>query len=58
MQDAEVGTLLMENLKSEELYEIGEKIIDVYSKIGKKRETFHKYLKRIGKNQLLNSTSF
>ena len=57
-KDAEVGTLLMENLKPDELYETVEKIIDVYTKKGKKRETFHRYLKRIDKNQLLNTTAF
>lgn len=51
-KDAEVGSLLMENLTPEELYAIVEKIIVVYSQIGKKRETFYKFLKRIGRNQL------
>ncbi|MFP3918905.1 nitrite reductase [Lysinibacillus telephonicus] len=54
-KDAEVGTLLMENLTPEELYETVEKIIDVYSEMGKKRETFHKFLKRIGRDQLMGN---
>ncbi|WP_223590209.1 nitrite reductase [Neobacillus bataviensis] len=53
-QDAEVGFLLMENLTPEELYDVVEKIIALYSELGKKRETFHKFLKRIGKNQLIS----
>ncbi|HZH63117.1 MAG TPA: nitrite reductase [Metabacillus sp.] len=53
-KDAEVGTLLMENLTPEELYDDVEKIIDVYSQMGKKRETFYKFLKRIGRDQLIS----
>jgi precorrin-3B C17-methyltransferase len=52
-RDAEVGSLLMENLTPEELYDAAEKIIAVYSEMGKKRETFYKFLKRIGKDQLI-----
>jgi dissimilatory sulfite reductase (desulfoviridin) alpha/beta subunit len=51
-KDAEVGSLLMENLTPEELYNTVEKIIAVYSQMGKKRETFYKFLKRIGRDQL------
>jgi len=53
-KDAEFGTLLMENLTPEELYDDVEKIIDVYSQMGKKRETFYKFLKRIGRDQLIS----
>ena len=53
-KDAEVGTLLKENLPEEELYETVEKIIAIYSQIGKKRETFYKFLKRIGRDQLIS----
>ncbi|MFD1849404.1 nitrite reductase [Oceanobacillus bengalensis] len=53
-KDAEVGSLLRENLTPEELYDIVEKIIAVYAEKGKKRETFHKFLKRIGKEQLIS----
>lgn len=53
-KDAEVGLLLIENLTPEELYDAVEKIIAVYSEMGKKRETFHKFFKRIGKDQLMS----
>ncbi|GIO27372.1 nitrite reductase [Ornithinibacillus bavariensis] len=51
--DAEVGCLLKENIEPEELYDTIEKIIDTYSEMGKKRETFFKFWKRIGKEQLI-----
>ncbi|WP_010096264.1 hypothetical protein [Ornithinibacillus scapharcae] len=50
--DAEVGSLLKENITPEELYDTVEKIIDTYSKMGKKRETFFKFWKRIGKEEV------
>jgi NAD(P)H-nitrite reductase large subunit len=53
-RDAEVGSLLMENLTPEELYDTVDKIIAVYSQMGKKRETFYKFLKRIGRDQLIS----
>jgi len=53
-KDAEVGSLLQENLTPDELYDKIEKIINVYSQNGKKRETFFKFLKRIGKEELIN----
>lgn len=53
-KDAEVGSLLRENLTPEELYNTVEKIIAVYAEKGKKRETLHKFLKRIGKEQLIS----
>lgn len=53
-KDAEVGTLLKENLTPEELYETVEKIIEVYSQMGKKRESFYKFLKRIGRDDLIS----
>lgn len=53
-KDAEVGALLVENLTPEELYAVVEKIISVYSQMGKKRETFYKFLKRIGRGQLIS----
>ncbi|WP_102345965.1 nitrite reductase [Bacillus sp. Marseille-P3661] len=52
--DAEVGSLLMENLTPEELYDAVEKIIAVYSTLGKTRETFYKFLKRFGRDQLIS----
>ncbi|CAH0343803.1 MULTISPECIES: nitrite reductase [unclassified Bacillus (in: firmicutes)] len=51
-KDAEVGTLLLENLTPEELYAAVENMIDVYSQIGKKREPFFKFLKRVDKEIL------
>jgi precorrin-3B C17-methyltransferase len=51
--DAVVGSLLRENMTPEELYETVEKIIAVYSQMGKKREPFYKFLKRLGKEQLI-----
>jgi NAD(P)H-nitrite reductase large subunit len=53
-KDAEVGSLLKENLTPEELYETVEKIIAIYSQMDKKRETFYKFLKRIGRDQLIS----
>lgn len=53
-KDAEVGSLLLESLSPEELYESVEKIIAAYSEMGKKRETFYKFLKRMGIEQLIN----
>ncbi|GIN21466.1 nitrite reductase [Siminovitchia fordii] len=53
-KDAEVGFLLRENLTPDELYDTVEKVIAKYSQMGKKRETFYKFLKRIGKDQLIN----
>ena len=52
-KDAEVGSLLLENLTPEELYHTVEKIIAVYSELGKKRETFKKFLNRIDRDCLL-----
>jgi dissimilatory sulfite reductase (desulfoviridin) alpha/beta subunit len=51
-KDAKVGSLLKENLTPEELYHAVEIIIEIYSRMGKKRETFHKFLKRIGKDNM------
>ena len=53
-KDAEVGSLLLENLTPEELYESVEKIIALYSQTGKKRETFLKFLKRIDRDELIS----
>lgn len=46
--DAQVGTLFMEQLIPEKLYEVVEKIIDIYSEHGKKREPFFKFINRFG----------
>lgn len=53
-KDAEVGSLLLENITPDELYKAVEKIIAIYSEKGKKRETFYKFLKRIGRDQLIS----
>lgn len=53
-QDAEVGFLLKENLTPDELYDYVEKIISLYSQMGKKRETFYKFLKRIDTSLLIS----
>lgn len=53
-KDAEVGTLLLENLTPQELYNAVEKIIALYSQMGKKRETFYKFLQRIDRNLLIS----
>lgn len=53
-KDADVGSLLLENLTPEALYEAVEKIITSYSKMGKKRETFYKFLKRISREQVIS----
>ena len=52
--DAEVGTLLKENLTPEELYVTVGKIITIYSQMGKKRESFYKFFKRIGRDNLIS----
>ncbi|RAN80581.1 nitrite reductase [Bacillus sp. SRB_331] len=50
--DAQVGTLFMEQLIPEKLYEVVEKIIDIYSEHGKKREPFFKFVNRFGLDNL------
>ncbi|MFD1777496.1 nitrite reductase [Fredinandcohnia salidurans] len=52
-KDAEVGTLLQENLTPDELYDSIEKIISTYAEQGKKREQFYKFVKRRGKEELI-----
>jgi precorrin-3B C17-methyltransferase len=52
-KDAEVGYLLLDNLTPEELYVKVDKMIQLYSEQGKKREAFHKFIKRIGKDIIL-----
>lgn len=47
-KDAHVGKLFMEQLNPEQLYEIIDKTIEIYSEQGKKREPFFKFLHRIG----------
>jgi precorrin-3B C17-methyltransferase len=52
-KDAEVGFLLLDHLTPEELYIKVEKIIQLYSEQGKKREAFHKFIKRMGIDYIL-----
>lgn len=50
--DAQTGTLLMEQLTPEKLYEVVEKIVDIYAENGKKREPLFKFIKRFGLDNL------
>lgn len=56
-KDAEAGILILENLSPEELYLKVDQIINLYSEQGKKRESFHKFAKRYGKDELVESIS-
>jgi precorrin-3B C17-methyltransferase len=53
-KDAQTGTLLVEQLMPEKLYDIIEKIIDIYVEHGKKREPFFKFINRFGFDNLKN----
>lgn len=53
-KDAEIGVLLMADLTPDQLYDTVEKIIAIYSELGKKRETFYKFFKRIGGDYLIS----
>jgi len=50
--DAQTGTLLMEQLTPEQLYEVVERIVDIYAENGKRREPFFKFIKRFGLDNL------
>ena len=52
-RDAILGSLLLENLTQEQLYQAVDNIITVYAQNGKKREPFHRYLKRVGQESLI-----
>lgn len=54
-KDAEAGTLLLEDLQPDELYGAVETILDQYSEKGKKREPFHRFVKRLGIEELQKS---
>lgn len=47
-KDAEAGTLLMESLNPDQLYSAIDTLIEIYQQNGKKREAFHKFVKRYG----------
>lgn len=51
--DASVGQLFKDKLSPEELYSVVEQLIDLYGRQGKKREQFHKFVKRVGNEALL-----
>lgn len=57
-QDAQTGTLLMEQLIPEKLYEVVERIIDLYAEHGKKREPFFKFINRYGLDNLKNQLPY
>lgn len=46
--DAQIGTLIMKQISPEQLYDAVEKIIDLYTNHGKKREPFAKFINRFG----------
>ncbi|MFT4416331.1 nitrite reductase [Fredinandcohnia humi] len=54
-KDAKTGTLLIEQLTPEQLYEVVEKIITIYAEQGKKREPFFKFINRYGFENIKNS---
>lgn len=51
--DASVGHLFKDKISPEELYSVVEQLIDLYGRQGKKREQFHKFVKRVGNEALL-----
>jgi precorrin-3B C17-methyltransferase len=52
-QDAEAGSLLFEQLTPEELYGKVERLLEIYNEHGKRRETMNKFMKRFGKEELM-----
>ncbi|CEG29008.1 nitrite reductase [Bacillus sp. B-jedd] len=50
--DAEAGTLFKERLDPDELFDAVENLLNIYGSLGKKREAFPKFLKRIGIEEL------
>ncbi|PEF50496.1 MULTISPECIES: nitrite reductase [Bacillus cereus group] len=53
-KDAQKGVLFMQQLMPKQLYEAVEKIIDIYTEQGKKRESFSKFINRFGLDNLRN----
>ncbi|GKV56895.1 hypothetical protein NCCP2222_28420 [Sporosarcina sp. NCCP-2222] len=49
---AKTGTLLLEQAQPEELYEAVDQIIDFYAANGKKRESFFKFVNRVGVDRM------
>lgn len=56
-RDAVVGQLLLDDLNQEELLTSVGKIIKLYSEQGKRREPFHKFLIRVGRDYILDNIS-
>lgn len=52
--DAGSGTIIMEQVQPDQLYEAVDKIIDIYANHGKKRENFFKFVSRYGVENLKN----
>ncbi len=50
--DAQAGTIVMEQVQPEQLYEAVDKIIATYAEHGKKRENFFKFVNRYGVENL------
>lgn len=50
--DAVAGTIVMEQVQPEQLYEAVDKIIAIYAEHGKKRENFFKFVNRYGIDNL------
>ena len=53
-QDAAVGSLLFEELTPDELYQKVDRLLEIYSEHGKKREQMHKFINRFGKDTLID----
>ncbi len=51
-QDAQAGTIIMEKVDPEQLYEAVDQIIAIYAKHGKNRENFFKFVHRYGVDNL------
>lgn len=47
-RDVRGGALVKDKLDPEELYELVDKILDIYREYGKKREKFHRFVDRFG----------
>jgi precorrin-3B C17-methyltransferase len=52
-EDAAAGSLLFEQLNPDELYQKVDRLIEIYSEQGKKREQMHKFINRFGKEELI-----
>ncbi|WP_246943773.1 nitrite reductase [Bacillus pinisoli] len=52
--NAKVGTLFLEQLTPEQLYETVDQLIEIYQSHGKKREPFAKFVERYGFEEIYN----